>query len=229
MSTYCIIPARSGSKRIADKNIKPFLGTPMLELTIKKARNSGIFDQIIVSTDSLEYSRLAEKSGALVPFIRNADLSNDFATTVQVIADSLSKIEIKSHEAVCCLYPVTPLLNMNLVSEGLNLLLRNQTSNYVFAAQAYDYPIQRALERDLSGRFNFIDATNIATRTQDLKKTFHDAGQFYWGFAETWRREAPLLTDSLAVEISNWLSVDVDTPEDWRRAELLYKVINEND
>ena len=180
MGNICIIPARGGSKRIPKKNIKEFLGKPIIAYSINAAINSGLFDVVMVSTDDQEITEIAKKYGATVPFARSTENSDDFATTVDVIEEVIEKYKefnVK-FDNICCLYPCAPFVTSNLLSSAFNQLIK-QKFDSVIPIVAYSFPIQRAL-RLSKGKVLMIDEKKINFRSQDLDFRYHDAGQFYW-------------------------------------------------
>lgn len=222
-----VIPARGGSKRIPRKNIKDFCGKPMIAWSIDAAKNSNLFDHIIVSTDDEEIAVLARNYGADVPFIRPANLADDLSPTVPVIAHAVKSCLDLGWVAdyVCCIYPCAPLLNVNDLVSALTLI-QEKKSDFFYPVTEYAHPIQRAMHQLPSGKMQFLSPENALTRTQDLEKTYHDAGQFYWGKASAWLEHKRMHTDGLGLVIPNWRVVDIDTQDDWKKAELFFKTIN---
>ena len=224
-----VIPARGGSKRIPRKNIKNFCGKPMIKWAIEAAHHSGCFDQVIVSTDDKEIADIAEASGADVPFMRPAELSDDHATTVPVIAHAVSQCRAAGFDVTeaCCIYATAPFVRPQDIQTGLAQL---QSSNlkYVFSATEFASPIQRALYKTEGDRVAMLHPEHMNTRSQDLPEAFHDAGQFYWGRAQAWVDELPLMGgDAQIVALPRYRVQDIDTPDDWRRAELLFQALQE--
>lgn len=222
-----VIPARGGSKRIPRKNIKPFRGKPMIAWSINAARDSGCFDQIIVSTDDTEIADVARTHGADVPFMRPADLSDDYATTVPVIAHATAWCRDAGNDVtdVCCLYATAPFVRANDLQMGF-AQLQSSGAQYVFSATDFGFPIQRALVQADDGRVTMLQPQHINTRSQDLQETYHDAGQFYWGRAQTWCDQVPLMgADAQIIHLPRYRVQDIDTPDDWRRAELLFQAL----
>ena len=219
-----IIPARSSSKRIKNKNIKNFLGRPIIEHTIKKLINSEIFDYIYVSTDSKKIAKISQKSGALVPFLRKKKLANDFATTSEVISDFLLNLNLKSNlvTSVCCVYPCTPLLSIKVLKKAYRIF-KSKKSNFVYPVLEYSHPIQRAMIMDKKGKTNFFSPEHELTRTQDFDKTYHDAGQFYLGKYLAWIKQKKIHTSGLSFKITIFDAIDIDNIEDWKFAENIYK------
>jgi len=223
-----VIPARGGSKRIPRKNIRDFCGRPMIAWSIAAAQNSGCFDHIIVSTDDEEIADVAEKEGAEVPFRRPSDLADDHTPTIPVIAQAINACESyfsKAIDEVCCLYATAPFVRGSDLCAGLNLLGEGKYS-YVFPVASYPFPIQRALRRDLFGEVEMFNPDNFSKRSQDLEEAWHDAGQFYWGAAQSWRDGLPIFgTSAYGLPLPRYRVQDIDTPEDWVRAELLFRAL----
>ena len=225
-----IIPARAGSKRIADKNIRLFASAPMLSWAIKNAQNAGIFDRIIVSTDSAEIKKVAIKYGAEVPYERPAELADDYTGTVPVIKHAVETLELTglSSTYVCCIYPATPLLCFKDLIKGLHNLKRTN-AKFSYGVTAYRHPIQRAVKIDEEGLLKINDQDMSGARTQDLECMYHDAGQFYWASPQTWVNQATILgATASGVIIPNYRAIDIDTMEDWKFAELVFLALNTN-
>lgn len=231
MKTLAIIPARGGSKRIPRKNIKIFAGHPIISYAIKNALNSKCFDEVMVSTDDDEIAQVAIKSGASVPFKRSVKASDDMATTVDVLLEVLNEYNKigKVFDLVCCIYPSTPLLNLNRISEGFKIISSQKELFGVATVLRYSYPIQRALEIN-NNKVRMLDVSNINTRSQDLPERYHDAGQFYWFRPEKLIEVGSLLGAGVApIILSDLEAQDIDTMEDWRLAEFKYAFINTNE
>ena len=223
-----VIPARGGSKRIPRKNIRSFCGKPMIAWSIEAALQSGCFDRVIVSTDDQEIAETAQRYGAEVPFIRPAELSGDHTPTVPVIAHAIRwQGQVGTlPEAVCCLYATAPFVRAEDLKQGLNLL---ETTNcdYAFSVTNYGFPIQRALRIGKSGKTEMYYPEHVNIRSQDLEEAWHDAGQFYWGCATTWLAgTAVLSTSSAPVILPRYRVQDIDTLEDWVRAELMFSALS---
>ncbi len=222
--TICVIPARGGSKRIPGKNIRPFHGRPMIGWSIAAARASGLFSRIVVSTDDDAIAATARAEGAEVPFTRPAALADDHAATVPVIAHAVQALGLAPETPVCCLYATAPFVRAEDLAEGARLLAAGAT--YAMAVTRYDYPIQRALRRAADGTVSMMDPARMQTRSQDLEPAWHDAGQFYWARAATWAAQAPVFGPGAAgVALPATRVVDIDTPEDWTRAEALFALL----
>ena len=225
----CILPARGGSKRIPRKNIRPFLGRPMIAWPISAALESGCFSRVIVSTDDDEIASIAKEHGAEAPFVRPASLSNDFATTIDVVRHAIDWLADAGYympRAVCCLYAAAPFATPEDLRAG-EVALRDAA--FVVPVTRFSHPVQRALRVSAAGRLEMIDPSNRLIRTQDLEPTYHDTGQFYWGLTEAWSNDragfgpncAPLIFPRYRVE-------DIDTEEHWTRAELLFRMLRED-
>lgn len=224
MSNVAIIPARGGSKRIPRKNLLPFDGVPMIVRSIRTAVDSGLFDQVVVSTDDAEIADVARVHGAQVPFLRPVDLADDFTGTAAVIVHALE--QMPSFDFACCIYATAPLLQVRYLREGLELLERHADKSFAFSVCDFGFPVQRALTLDEQGALRALYPEFRNTRSQDLPKAFQDAGQFYWGRREAWLRGEVLYSPaSLPVILPRHLVQDIDTAEDWKRAEYLYAAL----
>lgn len=227
MTATCIIPARGGSKRIPRKNIREFAGKPMIVWSIEAALASGCFDRVIVSTDDKEIAAVAEATkGAEVPFRRPAALSDDYTGTVPVIAHAIDWLceHDQTPEIVCCLYATAPFVQPDDLRAGYERLKAGRDIDYAFSVTSYAFPIQRALRLTTEGRVAMLQPEHFTTRSQDLEEAWHDAGQFYWGRAEAWRTNTPIFGErAVPVKLPRHRVQDIDTPEDWRRAEWLFR------
>lgn len=225
MKRLCIIPARGGSKRIPRKNIKLFLGRPIIAYSIQAALESELFDEVMVSTDDEEIARIAKDYGAGIPFLRSKETSGDTATTLEVLLEILSNYEIRQRAFtdVCCIYPASPFVNPQVLTKGYNLLIE-RNFDCVFPVLRYGHPVQRALKVEDDGRMSLSYPEYSNTRSQDLQPTYHDAGMFYWFRPEIIRSRGSLWTDnSGCIEVSELHAQDIDNPVDWELAELKYK------
>ncbi|MFY0730976.1 pseudaminic acid cytidylyltransferase [Pseudomonas sp. NFX15] len=228
MNNIAIIPARGGSKRIPRKNLKPFAGVPMIARSIQSALASGLFARVVVSTDDEEIARLARDCGADVPFMRPAALADDFTGTTAVIAHALQTLREQGHEFdhACCIYATAPLLQTRFLVQGLSLLEQHPHKSFAFSVCDFAFPVQRALTLDDQGALTALYPQYRQTRSQDLPSAYQDAGQFYWGRSEAWLREDVLYSpQSLPVILPRHLVQDIDTPQDWTRAEYLYAAL----
>lgn len=219
-----IIPARGGSKRIPRKNIKPFAGKPMIGYAIEAARQCGAFDHIVVSTDDAEIACIAREFGAEVPFMRPAELSDDYAGTIPVIAHAIEACKDAGWHAdlVCCIYPAVPLIQPSDLTSAL-ALLQAGGADYAFTVTPFPAAIQRALRMLPDGSMTPFYPEYVKTRTQDLEPGYFDAGQFYWGRVSAWMAGLSPHQAGKGLVIPEWRAVDIDTPEDWDRAERIYQ------
>ena len=223
----CIIPARGGSKRIPRKNIKEFCGKPMISYSIEAAIKSGCFDKVIVSTDDTEIAEVARVYGAEVPFIRPEELSNDYAGTIPVIQHAINWLigQDDEPELICCLYATAPFVTADAIKQGLQQL-EDTSAAYAFSATSYAFPIQRAFKIKPSLGVEMFEPEQFNTRSQDLEEAYHDAGQFYWGTTDAWLTEKVIFgPESTPVILPRHRVQDIDTYEDWQRAELLFKAM----
>ena len=223
-----VIPARGGSKRIPRKNIKLFHGKPMICYAIEAALASKVFDRVIVSTDDDEIANLANAHGAELPFIRPPDLADDHTPTVPVIAHAIRACNGLGWNVrdVCCIYPGVPFISTEDLRITLAQLL-DTGAHYVFPVTGFPSPIQRALRRHSDGTIRPFQTEHSSTRTQDLEPGYFDVGQFYWGKASSWLDGLNLHMNGNTLVIPEWRVVDIDTPADWERAELLYAALSE--
>lgn len=222
-----IIPARGGSKRIPRKNIKAFHGKPMIAYSIEAAIASGCFDKVIVSTDDAEIAAVAEAHGAYVPFLRPADISDDYATTMDVMAHAIHWCQNEGWEidAVCCLYATAPFVLPKDLQQGY-ALLQGEGVQFVFSATSFPFPIQRAIKLDSDGSVSMFSPENEQVRSQDLEEAYHDAGQFYWGRTKAFLEKYSIFSPhSKAVLLPRNRVQDIDTKEDWELAESLFSVL----
>lgn len=230
MSVVSIIPARGGSRRIPDKNSRLFAGQPIIAYSISAARAAGVFDRIIVSTDSDEIASVAEQHGAEVPFRRPVDLADDHTGTDAVIVHALRWLADRGAPVryACCLYATAPFVRPADISRGLDLL-RERGATSAFSVTTYPYTIFRSLKLNNDGRIEMLWPENFATRSQDLPEAFHDAGQFYWCDVEKYLREQRMYSsDAVPVFIPRHLVQDIDTPEDWEVAERMFAARQES-
>jgi N-acylneuraminate cytidylyltransferase len=222
-----IIPARGGSKRIPRKNIRPFVGKPIISYSIAAAKKCSLFDRIIVSTDDVEIASVARRFGAETPFVRPVELSDDHVGTNAVIAHALSWLEGQGQPAdiACGIYATAPFITVSDLREGYELLTRTGKS-FVFAVTAFAFPIQRAIRLASDGGVAPFFPEWSFRRSQDLEEAYHDAGQFYWGQADAFRRDLPLFAlHSAPIIVPRFRAIDIDTVEDWDEAELMYAAL----
>lgn len=233
----CIIPARGGSKRIVGKNLKTFIGRPIIAYAIDAARKSELFDRIIVSTDSEDIAHIAQQYGAQVPFMRPKNIAGDHASTLDVIKHAINWIKENDHESdhkkpsidcVCCLYATAPFIRVSDLTQGLALLKENKNTQYTFAATRFSFPIQRSIRITPKGAVEMFWPEHFSTRSQDLDKAYHDAGMFYWGKPEAFLSRLPIFAPhSKVVQIPHFRVQDIDEPDDWIRAEILYQILSQ--
>jgi pseudaminic acid cytidylyltransferase len=223
-----VIPARGGSKRIPRKNIRSFCGKPIIAYSIAAAQQTGLFDQVVVSTDDEEIASIARTFGATTPFVRPKEIADDFTGTNAVVKHAVAWFNAQSHDVThaCCLYATAPLVQAQYIAEGYEALSRSDAA-FAFSVTSYAFPIQRAVRITPEGRVDAIYPEHRMTRSQDLEHVYHDAGQFYWGTARAFLEDMPLFAPhSVGVILPRHLVQDIDTLEDWNQAELMYGAIN---
>jgi N-acylneuraminate cytidylyltransferase len=223
-----VIPARGGSKRIPRKNIRHFCGRPMIAWPIATALASGLFDHVLVSTDAAEIADIARQAGAEVPFMRPAELADDYAGTISVMAHATrwAKEQDWPAKAICCVYPTAAMISSDDLAEGLRLL-DERASDFVFAATDYASPIYRAFVETADGGVQMLFPEHFNSRSQDLPLALHDAAQFYWGRPDAWLTSTTLFgPNSAPLRIPRWRVQDIDTPDDWDRAEALFRSLS---
>ena len=224
-----IIPARGGSKRIPRKNIKEFCGKPMIAWSIEAAKACGCFDRVLVSTDDQEIADIAQQWGAEVPFMRPPELSDDYTGTIPVIRHAIEWLQKNEGpvDYICCIYATAPFVTTQDLQQGLALISEG-TIDYAFSVTSYAFPIQRAIKITQQDRIAMFNPEHFQTRSQDLEEAWHDAGQFYWGQVSAWLQEKPIFSEQAApVKLPRHRVQDIDTPEDWVRAEWLFKAMQE--
>lgn len=224
-----VIPARGGSKRIPRKNCRLFFGKPMIAWSIEAALQSDLFDHVVVSTDDEEIASIAREFGADVPFLRSPELSGDLVATRPVVNDAIRRIgaQYAAPSQVCCLYATAPFVRPeDLVAA--HAMLAQDGVEFVFSVAKYSYHIQRALKVNSHGFVEMCEPEYAASRSQELEDRFHDAGQFYWGSADAFlSNKSALQAASLPYVMPRERVQDIDTPEDWRFAELLFRMLHE--
>lgn len=228
MANLAIIPARGGSKRIPRKNIKDFLGKPIIAYSIETALKSGLFDEVMVSTDDKEIAEIAIQFGAKVPFFRSDKMSDDYATTIDVIHEVINEYQSlgKIFTNVCCIYPTAPLIKIKRLQDGLSQLVNDNFSS-VFPVVKFSYPIWRSLAFNGENKINMIWPQYLNSRSQDLSPAYHDAGQWYWFKPDDANKS--LLTDNSGAMILDETEVqDIDDLTDWKLAELKFKLLHDN-
>lgn len=224
-----IIPARGGSKRIPGKNIKNFAGQPIIAWSIEAAKNTGIFDRIIVTTDSPAIAEVAVVFGAEVPFVRPPELSDDHTNTAPVIAHCLNWLAKQGSPVryACCIYATAPFVRADFIRQGYELLTTSQVSS-VFSVTTFPFPIFRAMRLEPDGHLSMFWPEHELTRSNDLPEAYHDAGQFYWLECEAFLQNGRIFgKDALPVILPRYLVQDIDTPEDWQTAEYMFQALQQ--
>jgi len=223
-----VIPARGGSKRIPNKNIRDFCGKPIIAYSIAAAKQTDIFDKIIVSTDSEKVADVSRECGAEIPFMRPPELADDFSGTDAVVLHTLEWMAQQTAcqpTHVCCIYATAPFVRPESLLKGLEMLTKEKASA-VFSVTTFSYPILRALKVSKTGRMEMFWPEYRLSRSQDLPGAFHDAGQFYWADAKRFLEEKSFFSENAVPFIlPRYLVQDIDTPEDWERAELMFKTL----
>ena len=225
MKNLCIIPARGGSKRIPRKNIKDFLGKPILAYSIEAALESGLFDEVMVSTDDEEIAGVAREYGANVPFLRSAETANDFATTADVLREVIARYEEagKVFDNMCCIYATAPMINKEDIKSAFERLVHSEFTE-VYPVVQFSYPIWRCLDMSDDGAIVHHWPKYTNSRSQDLPKEYHDTGTFYWYKIKEWKKGNLKVG---GIEVDETTIQDIDTQTDWELAELKYKFIHE--
>ena len=224
-----VIPARGGSKRIPKKNIKIFYGKPLIAYSIEVAKKTNLFDKIVVSTDSQEIAEIAIEYGADVPFLRPKELADDFTGTEAVTKHALEYFKYQGEEFdfLCTIYATAPLLQENYLKDGYEKL-KNSNAINAFSATSMPFPIQRTFKLTKNGRCEMFFPEHYRTRSQDLEEAYQDAGQFYWKKINKQSNEIMFGKDSIPIILPRYLVQDIDTLEDWERAELMYEVLEKS-
>ena len=228
MNNLAIITARGGSKRIPKKNIRSFLGKPIIAYSIESAINSCLFNELMVSTDDEEIATVARDFGADVPFMRSAENSDDFSTTADVIVEVLEQYKAigQTFDYAICIYPTAPFVSPELLIKAYHLLTKGNYDT-VFPAIRFGYPIQRALKLNANKRIEMLQPEHLRTRSQDLLQTYHDLGQFYWLDVNKFMIKREIWTDNSGIIILNEMDAhDIDNLEDWDIAEFKYKFMH---
>ncbi|MGY4490013.1 pseudaminic acid cytidylyltransferase [Pseudomonas sp. TE3610] len=225
MSAVAIIPARGGSQRIPRKNLKLFDGVPIIAWSIRAALGSGLFDEVVVSTDDDEIAEVARAHGAQVPFRRPASLADHHTGTTAVVQHALQALGT-AHDLACCIYATAPMLTAADLQQGLAALQGNDDKCFAFSVCSYAFAVQRALQLDGQGGVAALYPEFSQVRSQDLTPAWHDAGQFYWGRRQAWLQGLPMFAGhSLPIMLPRHRVQDIDTPEDWRRAEYMFAAL----
>ena len=226
--SIAIIPARGGSQRIKRKNIKKFYSKPILYWTIKALKRSKLFSKIVLTTDDKKITKIANQLGVDYIINRPANLANNYTPTKPVIEHAIRVLKKRFKiKYACCVYACNPFLNSLDLKKSFKILKKNK-KNFVFPIIEYAHPIQRALKLDKKNKLIFFKKKYELTRTQDMVKSYHDAGQFYWGSVSNWLSKKKMHSNALGLRIPKWRSVDIDNLEDWKRAEIIYEIINRN-
>lgn len=229
MKSVAIITARGGSKRIPRKNIKPFLGKPIIEYSIEAALQADMFHEVMVSTDDEEIAEVAKKAGAKVPFLRSDENANDFATTADVIAEVLDSYERigQKFSYACCIYPTAPFVTANAIKTAMMLLTQEQ-SDCVIPVVKYSFPPQRSVVIQ-NGRLTPKWPEDMSKRSQDLEPFYHDCGQFYCLNVESFKEQKAIWMNNIVPFIQDESNVqDIDTMEDWKIAEMKYQILRKS-
>ncbi|WP_268800283.1 pseudaminic acid cytidylyltransferase [Pseudomonas huanghezhanensis] len=225
MSAVAIIPARGGSQRIASKNIKLFNGQPMIAWSIRAALASGLFDRVVVSTDDEDIACIAREHGAQVPFMRPAELADARTGTAAVIQHALATLD-QAFDYACCIYATAPLIQVRFLRQGYELLSAAPLASYAFSVCSFGFPVQRALLINEAGTLAPLHPEFRNVRSQDLPTAYQDAGQFYWGRSDAWLRGDVIFSPkSVPVILPRHLVQDIDSEEDWLRAQYLYAAL----
>ena len=228
MSIIAIITARGGSKRIPRKNIKEFMGKPMLSYAIQSAIDSKVFDEVMVSTDDGEIAEIARNYGAKIPFMRSEKTSNDFAPTADVLSEVLNEYKNsgKIFDEFCCIYPCVPFLNGEILKDAYNKL-SSSNADSLMPVVKYSFPIQRAVIKNKNGFLEYREPENAQKRSQDLEPTYHDAGMFYFVKTSSFSEYHSVVTkNTMLYEIDESVAQDIDTIDDWKMAEMKYRILN---
>jgi pseudaminic acid cytidylyltransferase len=221
-----VIPARCGSKRIPQKNIKLFYGKPMISWPIQTALASGLFDKVIVSTDCPEIAKIAIAEGAEVPFIRPEELAGDFVATVPVIQHAINILSLPELKHVCCIYPTAAFLTPEILSDA-NTKLQTLKADFVMPVTKFSCPVERALSINANGQLKMQFPEHINTRTQDCATLYHDVGQFYYGTVDAWLSNTDFYKQHVAaLTIPKYRAHDIDTLDDWFLAELVFSQLD---
>ena len=221
-----IIPARIGSKRIKKKNIKKFFGYPLIFYPIKLAKKSNLFDKIIVSTDDNEIANISKSYGAEIPFLRPKNLSDDYTPTLPVISHSIEQcLKLKyKFDNVCCIYPTALFLSVEDLKLSFSLFKKNK-NKFCFPVAEFPSSVHRSFFLDKKNKVTLFNPKNEFKRTQDLEPLFYDCGQFYWGAKNKWLNSKKIHSEGVGYVIPSWRVIDLDTQDDWKRAEILKKIL----
>jgi len=227
-----VIPARAGSKRIKNKNTRAFHGKPIIAYSIESALNSQLFDRVIVSTDNESIANIARQYGAEVPFLRPAELADDYTPTVPVVQHALNVLGVSDDvDVVCCIYATAPMLTAKTLKACFHQFINSSSQyDYGFPVTEFGYPVYRGFTLASDNQVSMLYPEENNTRTQDLPRTYHDAGQFYFGRTQAWIEGRPILSGySLGMPIPRLLALDIDDETDWKVAELIFQAVSELD
>lgn len=222
MSIVAVITARGGSKRIPRKNIKEFMGKPMLAYAVEAAVNSKVFDEVMVSTDDVEIAEIAKQFGAKVPFMRSEKTANDFATTADVLEEVVSEYKKrgKTFDELCCIYPCVPFLTADVIKNAYEKF-KTSGADRLTPVVKYSFPIQRAFKLNEQGLLEYREPENAPKRSQDLEPMYHDVGMFYFYKTEK------MNSDNIAMlEMDEAMVQDIDNDSDWQMAEMKYRIMH---
>lgn len=223
-----IIPARGGSKRIPRKNIRLFNDRPLIAYSIAAALESGCFERVVVTTEDAEVAEIARREGAEVPFVRPDELCDDYVGTMPILQHALRWLlaEGCAMDLACCLYATAPMVHVDDLRRGREVLQAAPHKQYAFSVTSFPFPIQRAVRLTADGGVEPIQPECIPKRSQDLEEAYHDAGQFYWGRTEAFLKGLPIFSrHAIPIILPRHRVQDIDTPEDWLRAEFLHRAI----
>lgn len=229
MKALAIITARGGSKRIPRKNIKEFCSKPIIAYSIEAALQSGCFTTVMCSTDDEEIAAIAKQYGAEVPFYRSPETSNDYATTADVLKEVIAEYEKRgiTFDYFCCLYPTAPFVSPEKIRSGYDMMIEKNADGAMPVVQ-FSYPIQRALKID-GNKISMVQPEHLKSRSQDLMKTYHDAGQYYWYKVDAFRKEQNIMMlNPIAIVTPEDEVQDIDTLEDWKMAEIKYALLKKH-
>ena len=228
--SIAIIPARIGSKRIPQKNIKLFHGKPLIAYSIEVTLKSGLFDRVIVSTDSDEIAKIAKSYGAEVPFMRPSELADDHASSGDAVKFTIEKLQAMgtNYQYLCTIYPTAPFLQAKYLKEGFHAL-NNSDAHQAFSVTSMPFPIQRTFKITSDNRCEMFTPEFFGTRSQDLEEAYQDAGQFYWQRLNRETEHIGFSRDCIPIVLPRYLVQDIDTPEDWIQAELLFYAIQQRE
>ena len=223
-----VIPARGGSKRVPRKNIRTFAGQPIIVWPIKAALSSGLFDQVVVSTDDAEIAEVARAAGASVPFMRPENLSDDYVDTKSVIRHAISELKLKTEVQVCCIYPTSVFADAQLLKDGLEKLNESKC-RFVFSITSVDPRVYRSFTKAADDHITMLFPENYAKRTQDLPSLYCDAAQFYWATVGVWQSDLNIFgADSIGVFIDPSRVQDIDNESQWLAAERIFEEISQS-